>query len=117
MPTTQTVLPNPPFGRDSTVDPRSLLAAWMTEVQNANPLREVDTTAGPYSEAPPPPGVNSTTGLSAQDQEITFVKKSNDANVFTLTGGTTFPQGPKTLTAQYDHFKIKSNGTIWYISG
>ena len=43
--------------------------------------------------------------------EITYVKTSADANVYTLNG---VQGGPYTLSAQYDSLKIKSDGTNWW---
>lgn len=78
------------------------------------PLLIVDTSAGPYAESLPPAGLNSTTGQSNQNQEITYIKSSADANVFTLNGA---QGGPYTLTARYSLMKFKSDGTVWWKSG
>lgn len=111
MPTTQTVLFLPP-SRATTLSKTELL--YLTTLQYLHPLREVDTSAGPYAEDAPPAGSNSTTGQSNQNQEITYIKTSADANVFTLNGTA---NGPLTLAAQGDFLKIKSNGTLWRKSG
>lgn len=117
MPTTQTTAPNPPFSRDKSLDPRAPSGGWLTQVQVLHPMRIIDTSAGSYSENVPPAGSNSTTGLSNQNQELTFKKVSADGNTFTLNASSSFPEGPLTLTAQYSHFKIKSDGTKWYVTG
>jgi hypothetical protein len=109
MPTSVTNL-FPPSLRDSSL-PKGL-ERYLFTLQRLSPLYEVDTTSGPYSEAVPPAGLSSTaTGASNQNMEITYVKTSADANVFTLTG---VQLGALTLTAQGDHFKIKSDGTNWW---
>lgn len=111
MPTTQTVLPPPPFVIDEQIDPRSPIGQWLLEVQAFQPLRLVDTTAGNYSENAPPAGASGSPGITNQNQEITYVKKSADANTFTLNG---VQGGALTLSAQYAHLKIKSDGVNWW---
>ena len=111
MPTTQTIFPPPPFVVDKQVDARSPLGQWFLEIQADQPLRLVDTTSGNYTEAAPPAGATGSPGLSNQNQEITYVKKSSDGNTFTLTG---VQGGSLTLTAQYSHLKIKSDGVNWW---
>lgn len=88
-------------------------------VQDRLPLNLVDTTTGPYAEGTPPAGLNTATGQSNQDQEIIYKKTSADANVFTLNGTADgpLPEGPLHLNAQYDFFRIKSNGSVWYRVG
>lgn len=112
MATTETIL-QPPAPRIADEVSKSLLLYIFT-LQHREPLREVDTSAGPYAEDVPPAGLNSTTGQSNQNQEITYIKTSADANVFTLNGAA---NGPLTLVAQGDFLKIKSNGTLWRRSG
>lgn len=114
MPTTQTILPPPPFVIDQQIDPRSPIGQWMLEIQAAQPLRLVDTSGGSYSESAPPAGASGSPGLSNQNQEITYVKKSSDGNTFTLNG---VKGGALTLTAQYSHLKIKSDGVSWWQTG
>jgi hypothetical protein len=65
----------------------------------------------------PPAGLNSTTGQSNQNQEIVLKKISADANVYTFTAGpgAIFPEGPRTLVFQYDSFRVKSDGTNWWL--
>jgi hypothetical protein len=88
---------------------------WELETQGVTPLRLIDTSAGSYGENPPNAGLNDSTGQTNQNQEITYKKISSDGNTFTLTGvGGNLPEGPLTLTTQWQSFKIKSNGTDWY---
>ena len=117
MPTTQTVAPNPPWGADEQIISISPLGQYILLIASLNPLRLVNTSGGNYSESVPPPGNNNTTGLSNQNQEITYKKITSDGNTFTLLASSTFPEGPLTLTAQNSHFKIKSDGNKWYVSG
>ena len=111
MPTTQ-FLPQNPSTRGSNLSNTDFLYTLI--LQGLAPMYEVDTSAGPYSEAAPPAGLNASTGQSAQCKEITYVKTSADTNVFTLTG---VVFASPTLTNQGDHFKIKSDGTSWYTVG
>jgi len=85
---------------------------WFFTLQSLLPLRIIDTSNGSYAETPPPAGLNASTGQSNQNQEITYIKASSDANVFTLSG---VLGGPYTLTAQYQSLKIKSDGTNWWL--
>jgi hypothetical protein len=85
---------------------------WELETQQAHPMLKVDTSLGGYTEAPPAAGLNSTTGQTNLGQEITYIKVSADANVFTLAG-INLLFGPYTLTAQGSVLKIKSDGTDW----
>lgn len=110
MSTTQTQLPQPTT-RGSNLSKIDYL--WLLLVQLANPLVTVDTSAGNISEAAPAAGV-STSGQTAQNQEITYVKTSSDGNSFTLTG---VEGGSIVISAQYAYFKIKSDGTNWYRVG
>jgi len=115
MPTTQTIRRLPPT-RHAKIPPE--MVYWELETQQSAPLRVIDTSAGSYSENPPEAGLNSSTGQTNQNQEITYVKKSADGNTFTLTGvGGNLPGGPYTLTAQWQTLKIKSDGTDWYKVG
>lgn len=102
----------PPPLRGSEIPPP--LERYLFTLQNLLPLNKVDTSSGPYTEAAPAAGLNSTTGQSNQNMEITYIKTSNDANVYTLTG---VELGDLTLAAQGDRFKIKSDGTSWWRSG
>ena len=110
MPTTQ-ILPQPPSTQGSNLSATDYL--WMLIVQGLEPLYEVDTSKGSYSENAPPAGLASATGQSAQAKEITYVKTSADGNVFTLKG---VQGGPYTLGAQYSSLKIKSDGTNWWLA-
>src|ERR1700690_398201 len=109
MPTSQTIRRLPPTRNANLSEP---MTYWELETQQAAPLNEIDTSKGSYEEAPPAAGLNSSTGQTNQNQELTFVKTSPDANVFTLKGSN-LPGGPYTLSAQYQVLKIKSNGTVW----
>jgi hypothetical protein len=111
MPTTQTVVVPPPI-RGLNL-PQTLIN-WLFTLQNLHPLNEVDTSQGQYSEEVPPAGLNSTTGTSNQNQEITFVKVSGDGNTYTLNGA---EGGPLTLAVKGQFFKIKSDGTLWWQTG
>jgi len=116
MPTTQTQLFPPPLRGAQVSDS---LGRFLQTLQNLLPLRNVDTSAGDYGEAPPPPGLNATTGQSNQNQELIYKKTSSDGHTFTLTGtaDAPLPEGPLTLTTQYDLFRIKSDGTTWWKVG
>lgn len=85
---------------------------WLYKLQSHQPLVEVDTSGGPVTLALPPAGNNATTGQSAQNQELIYIKTTADGNVATITGAA---QGAQTLTAQYDKLRFKSNGTTWYM--
>lgn len=111
MPTTETTLFQPPL-RDSVLSQPE--QKYLFTLQHKDPLRIGDTSAGPYSEALPPAGLNSTTGQSNQNQEIIYVKGSADANNWTITGAIS---GPVVLAAQFDRARFKSNGTDWYRVG
>jgi hypothetical protein len=111
MPTTP-YLPQPPTQMASNLSPTDY--NWQLIVQGLAPLFEVDTSKGSYSESVPAAGVNSAnpaTGQSAQGKEIIYVKTSPDSNTYTLNG---VQGGPLTLTAQYQSFRIKSDGTKWW---
>ena len=116
MPTTQTQL-FPPPSRAAAVDAKGFIAIsfrqWLFTLQYLLPLRLADTSGGPYSEALPPAGLNSTTGQSNQNAEIVYIKSSADGNTFTLTGAI---DGPHTLTTQYQALRFKSDGTNWWPS-
>lgn len=111
MPTAQTNLFPPPV-RGSTVD--APIQKYLFTLQLLLPLNVVDTSAGSYAETPPPAGLNSSTGQSNQNMEITYVKSSADGNTYTLNG---VEGGPYTLTAQFAFLKIKSDGTNWWKTG
>ena len=88
---------------------------YLLTLQNHLPLIEVDTSAGNSTAAPPPAGLNASTGQSNQNQELVYKKVSADANSFTLSG-TDLPEGPIVLSVKYDYLKIKSNGTVWWLT-
>lgn len=122
MPTTTTVLFPPPL-RDKLIDGFGKITRsiqnWLLSLQNQMQLKLVDTTAGNYAEATPPAGQNSATGQSNQNQEIVYKKISADGHTFTLNASASgpLPEGAQTLTAQWSKFRIKSNGTNWYVVG
>jgi hypothetical protein len=107
MPATQTIRRLPPLRNSGVSAPMQF---WELETQQAAPLVEGDTSAGPESYALPPAGLNSSTGQTNQNQEITVIKSTPDANAFTVTGATS---GDVALTAQYQSARFKSNGTNW----
>jgi|ERR1051326_4117160 hypothetical protein len=117
MSVTQTQLFPPPT-RSAAVDDKGFLGIpfrqWLFTLQMLLPLVVVDTTAGNVAITPPPAGLNSSTGQSNQNMEITYVKSSADANTVTLNG---VEGGPFVLAAQYDFLKIKSDGTSWWRTG
>jgi|SRR5580693_80673 hypothetical protein len=112
MPTTQVTRRPPPLRFADLSQPMQF---WELETQQSAPLNKVDTSKGSYTEAPPAAGLDTTTGQTNQNQEITYIKVSADANTFTLEGNN-LPLGPYTLTAQGQVLKIKSDGTDWYKS-
>ena len=85
--------------------------AWNFTLQNLLPLVVVDTTAGNEVIDAPPAGLNSSTGQSNQNMEITYVKSSVDGNTVTVNG---VEGGPYVLATQYEFLKIKSDGTSWW---
>lgn len=112
MPTTQITRRPPPLRFADLSQPMQF---WELETQQSAPLNKVDTSNGSYTEAPPAAGLDTTTGQTNQNQEITYIKISADDNTFTLKGAN-LPLGPYTLTALGGSFKIKSDGTDWYKS-
>lgn len=108
MPTTP-ILPPPPTTQGSNLSPTDY--QWLLILQGLQPLYEVDTSKGSYTEAAPPAGVG-TSGQTGQCKEITYIKTSSDGNTYTLTG---VEGGNLTLTKQFSTFKIKSDGTRWYL--
>lgn len=111
MPTSQTVLFPPPLRGTTLSQPEQ---KYLASLQYLSPLRVGDSSAGSYSEALPPAGLNQTTGQSNQNQEIVFIKGSADANTWTVTGA---QGGPVTFSAQYDSARFKSDGTNWWRVG
>jgi|ERR1035438_6407184 hypothetical protein len=112
MSTTQTIRRQVPLRHAKLTGPMQF---WEMETQQAHPMQEIDTSKGAETMSPPAAGLDSSTGQTNQNQEITYIKTSADTNVFTLQGAN-LPGGPYTLTAQYQTFKIKSNGAVWYKS-
>ena len=111
MPTTQSVLFPPPVRGTALSQSEQ---KYLATLQYVSPLRLGDTSAGPYSEALPPAGLNTTTGQSNQNQEIVYKKISADGSAWTVTGGA---EGPQTLTKQYSWIRFKSDGTEWWVVG
>lgn len=111
MPTKNTELFPPPI---QLADLSPAIQLFLLTLQNLSQLNEGDSSGGSYSEALPAPGLNSTTGQSAQSQELTYIKISADANTWTITGAAT---GTVTLTTQFQSARFKSNGTVWYKIG
>lgn len=110
MPTTQTIRRQVPLKNSNVSAP---MQYWELETQQSAPLHTVDTSAGAYTEEPPPAGLNSSTGQTNQNAEYSYVKTSTDANVWTLAGSN-LPLGPYRLMSQGDSLKIKSDGTNWW---
>jgi len=110
MGTTQTTLP-PPNTVGTNLSKSDYF--WALLVQLQLPLVTIDTSAGDITEAAPDPGVGSS-GQTAQNMEITYLKSSADGNSFTLTG---VQGGDIVISAQYAFFKIKSDGTNWWKTG
>jgi len=118
MATTQTQLFDPP-AQSMAVDKNGRLASplfqWLSSVQRLLPLVAVDTTSGNVVIALPPAGLNSTTGESNQNQEISYVKTSADVHTVTISGAV---GGNQVLTAQTPSagsaVRFKSDGTNWY---
>jgi len=94
--------------------PEQPMQQWHLETQRANPLNNVDTSKGSYTESAPAAGLNPATGQTNQNAEITYIKISADANVFTLTG---VQDGPYYLKARRDVIRIKSDGSVWWPVG
>lgn len=117
MPVTQTQLFPPPV-RSVAIDESDRLSdplrLWLFSVQNLLPLVVVDTSGGNIAQTVPAAGLNSTTGQSNQNMEITYLKSSGDGNSFTLHG---VQGGDIVISAQYARFKIKSDGTSWWRTG
>ena len=121
MTTSQTQLFPPPI-RTNAVDSKGYLAIplrqWLFTLQNLLPLVTVDTTAGDAVLALPAAGLNSTTGQSNQNMEITYRKISADANTVTITGSA---DGPQVLTtgdaSATSRVRFKSDGTSWRVVG
>lgn len=108
----------PPPNQSKAVDEKGYFTntqqQWQFTLQNLLPLVTVDTTTGNVVIDPPAPGLNSTTGQSNQNMEITYVKSSADGNTVTVNG---VEGGPYVLAARYDFLKIKSDGTSWWKTG
>lgn len=112
----------PPPTRSKALDVHGFISEplklWLFTVQNLLPLVTVDTSAGDVPIALPPAGLNSATGQSNQNVEITYRKITIDGNTVTITGSA---DGSVTLTAgdgsAASRVKFKSDGTNWWITG
>ena len=108
----------PPPNQSRAVDEKGFFTEsqqqWQFTLQRRAPLVEVDTTTGNLVQSVPAAGLDSSTGQSNQNQEITYVKVSADGNSFTLNG---VASGAIVISAQYAFFKIKSDGSHWYRTG
>jgi hypothetical protein len=113
-PSTQTVLFPPPT-RGSNV--QAPLQGWLLTLQNLHPLVTIDTTAGNVVIDLPPAGLNTSTGQSNQNQEITFRKTSPDANTVTINGAEDGPQVLTTNTGTTSRVRFKSDGTDYWVTG
>lgn len=118
---TQTQLFPPPT-RTNAVDSNGFLAVplrqWLFSLQYLLPLVTVDTSGGNVVIALPPAGLNSSTGQSSQNMEITYRKITPDANTVTITGsvdgGVVLTTGDGAYTSRV---KFKSDGTNWWVTG
>lgn len=106
----------PPALRDSQLSKAE--QKYLFTLQRLLMLVAIDTSSGNQVIALPPAGLNSTTGESNQNQEITYVKTSADVNTATITGGI---GGNQVLTAASPGagscVRFKSDGTHWYAIG
>lgn len=118
---TQSVLFPPPT-RSNAVDDKGFLAIplrqWLFTLQYLLPLVTVNTSTGNQVETLPPAGLNSATGQSNQNSEITYRKITGDANTVTINGS---QDGAVVLTAgdgsAASRAKFKSDGTNWWRTG
>ena len=106
----------PPPTRSNAVDDKGFLATpfrqWLFSVQALFPLVTIDTTNGDYVTTLPPAGLNSATGQSNQNSEITYLKSSADVNTGTIHGA---QSGSEVLLAQFEFRRFKSDGTHWWL--
>lgn len=107
MSETQTQLPQP-TRRGSNLSDSDYM--WLLLVQLQSPRIDVDTTGGNVAIALPPAGLSSSTGQTAQNQELIYVKTSADVHTVMITGAAS---GTVTLTTQWQVARFKSNGTNW----
>ncbi len=112
MPSVETIRRLPPL-RGSNISKQ--MEYWELETQGAVPLRTVDTSAGSETEALPPAGLNSATGQTNQNKEITYRKTSADGNTFTITGSIDGPQVLTTNVGAGSAVRFKSDGTDWWV--
>ena len=112
MPVKQTTLFPPPFRDTEISEP---LRKYLFSLQMLHPLIEIDTSLGNVVTALPQPGLTNTqTGQSNQNQEIIYIKTTNDGNTGTITGA---QGGNVVLAAQFNFARFKSNATVWYRVG
>lgn len=112
----------PPPTRAAAVDSKGFIAVafrqWLFTLQYLLPLITADTSAGDVVLALPPAGLNSTTGQSNQNAELTYRKITTDGNTLTITGSA---DGSVVLTAgdgsAASRAKFKSDGTSWWRTG
>ena len=112
----------PPPTRSNAVDDKGFLAIplrqWLFTLQYLLPLVTVSTASGNQVETLPPAGLNTATGQSNQNMEITYRKTTTDANTLTINGS---EDGPVVLTAgdgsAASRAKFKSDGTFWWRTG
>jgi hypothetical protein len=103
----------PPPSQYSNLDVAS--RRYLLTLQVMKPLIEVDTTGGNVTQALPAPGMNQSTGQSAQGQELIYRKISPDVNTVTITGS---PDGNQVLTTNSGTGSVarfQSNGTVWRV--
>src|SRR5260370_2593862 len=116
MTITRTTLFPPPVRDSKLSEPEQ---KYLFSLQTLHPLVAVDTSAGNVAIALPNAGLTSSqTGQSNQNQEISYVKTSADANTVTITGAV---GGPQVLTTQTPNagscVRFKSDGTNWKLVG
>ena len=99
----------PPVLLFSQLNPQEQL--YMQTIQYLLQLFTCDTSLGEIDVTLPPAGSNPTTGQSAQNQELTYIKTTADTNNVVITGAIS---GVVTLTTQWQAARFKSDATNWY---
>lgn len=112
MSTSETNLFDPPL---QGVDISDGLTKWLFTLQRLQPLVLINTTAAPETIALPAAGLNSSTGESNQNQELTYRRIAGGNNA-TITGSADGPQVLTANTGAGSVVKFKSNGTSWYVT-
>lgn len=84
---------------------------WALLLQAQLPLNVIDTSDGDEVIELPPPGANQSSGQTAQNQELIYVKSSADGNSVTISGAVT---GEVTFSSQFASARFKSDGTNWW---